>query len=158
MGSTPLSSREFVERLWNDVRRREDVASKTTVPYLPVHEQLMHHESLRYINVHWAGRSPDPDVPTVGGRLKRRARQRLARMVVGLFADYLESERQFNSHVVRVSNSLSGGHDRIASEVRQLADAVRTESLRLTEEFDTLHRLLESRVAALEEERLRPTS
>ena len=158
MGSSPLSSREFVERLWNDVRRREDVASKTTVPELPVHEPLMHHESLRYLNLHWAGKFPDPDNPSVGGRLKHRARRRLARFVVGLFADYLESERQFNSHVARVSNSLSGGHDRIASEVRQLADAVRTESLRLTDEFDTLHRLLESRVADLEEERANPTS
>jgi hypothetical protein len=153
-----LSSREFVERLWKDVRRREEVAAKTAVPYLPVHEQLIHNESLRHLNLHWAGRFPDPDNPTVTGRLKRRARQRLARFVVGLFTDYLEGERQFNAHVVRVANSLTGAHDRMAGEVRELADAIRTESRRLTDEYDTLHRLLEARVAALEEERARPIS
>jgi hypothetical protein len=137
---------------------REEVRSKTTVPELPVHEQFVHSEALRYINLYWEGRFPDAGQGSSGRGLKRRARRRLARFVIGLFADYMEGERQFNTNVVRVSNSLAHGHDRIASEVRQVAEAVRTESLRLTDEFDTLHRLLESRVAALEEAGRRPTS
>lgn len=158
MGASPLSSREFVERLWNDIRMREEVRSKTTVPELPVHEQLMHSEPLRYMNVHWEGRFLDPEQNASGRGLKRRIRRRLARFVVGLFADYLEGERQFKSNVVRVSNAAAQGHDRLASEVRQVAEAVRTESFRLVEEFDTLHRLLESRIAALENEYKRAPS
>lgn len=152
MGSSPLSSRELVERLWNDVRRREEVATKTTVPFLPVHEQLIHDPALRYVNIHWAVPFPDPAGATGGSLLKRRARQRLARFALALFANYFEDERRFNSNAVQFSNSLASAHDRLATEVRQLADAIRTESQRLTDELDTLHRLLESRVAALEEQ------
>jgi hypothetical protein len=157
VGSNPLNSRELVERLWNDVRLREEVRSKTTVPELPLHEQLLHSQPLRFINTHWEGRFPDPDVRGAGPGPKRRIRRRLARFVIDLLADYMEGERQFNANVVRVSNAVSQGHDRLAGEVRQVAEAVRTESLRLADEFDTLHRLLESRVAALEEGK-RPAS
>ena len=153
MGSSPLSSRELVERLWNDVRLREEVASKSVIPELPPYEQSVQSEALQYLNVHFPGRPPHPQQPGTGPRLKRWVRARLARFVVGLFGEYLEAEREFNTQVVHFANSTANIQNRLVHDVRRLAEAVRTESLRLTDEFDTLHRLLESRIAALEDQR-----
>lgn len=155
MGSSLLSSREIVERLWNDIRMRDEVAAKTAVPELSTYEQLVQGEALQYLNVHFPGRPPDPQQPGSGSKLKRKVRARLARFVIGLFAEYFEAEREFNTHVVRFANSTANSQDRLAHDVRQLAEAVRTESMRLRDEFDTLHRLLEARVVTLEDERLR---
>lgn len=151
MGSSPLSSREIVERLWDEVRHREALASKSTVPELSPNEELIHGEALRYINIHASGRPPAVETHAAKG-LKQRARRRLARFVVGLFGDYLAAEREFNGNVVRVCNSVARGHDRVSSEVREVAQALRTESARLADEFGLLHALLEARVGALEEE------
>lgn len=153
MGASPLSSRELVERLWSDVRLREEFASKTAVPELSDYEQLVQGESLRYLNLHFPGRPPNPQQPGTGAGLKRKIRARVARFVIGLFGEYLEAEREFNTHVVRFANSTANCQDRLVHDLRLLAEAVRTESRRLTDEFDTLHRLLESRVVALEDER-----
>jgi hypothetical protein len=157
MGASPLNTSEIVERLWNDLRQRADVASRTTVPDLPAYEQLVHAEALRYINLNHEGRVPDPQAREVGKGIKRRIRVRLARFVIHVLADYLQTEREFNANVVRVANSVSSGHDRLAQDLHRLVDAMRTESRRLTDEFEMLHHLLESRVAALEDER-HPTS
>lgn len=146
-----VNARDVVEQLWHDLRARREVEERTTVPELAVHEHLAHLEALRYLNVHWQGRSPSVRHPEGSTKLRKRAKDRLAAFVLDLFAGYLEEEREYRAQAVRVSNAFATGHDRIAHEIRAVAEAVRTESLRLTEEFGFQHRLLEERVAALEQ-------
>jgi hypothetical protein len=148
----PVNSRELVERLWADVRLRERVETATTLPDLPVHEQLTHQEALRYLNMYWDVKPVGLSTPP-GRSLKHRAKRRAAAFVLSLFGEFLEGEREFRAHVVRVSNSLATGHDRVSTEVRELAEGVRSESRRLIDEINLLHRLLEERVEALEQTR-----
>jgi len=132
------------------------VADLSTVPELPVHEELAHQEALRLLNTNWEGRAPVVRHPAGISGAKRRAKDRLAAFVLSMFTEYLESEREYRANAVRVANAAATGHDRIAHEVRAVAEAIRTESRRLTDEAALHHRLLENRIAALEK-KLGPT-
>lgn len=150
MGERSLSSRQVVERLWDGVRQREEALAGFPIPRPTEAEPLIHSSTLRYLNVHWA---IDPPAPPPAGRLasvRARARARAARFVCDLLTRYMQDERDFFAHTVRMQNSLAANYDELAHHLTQLAEAVKAEAQRLADRDEFLHGLLETRLDALE--------
>jgi hypothetical protein len=133
------------------VRQREEALAGFPVPRPSEPEPLIHSSTLRYLNVHWA---IDPPAPPEVGRLasvKTRARARAAQFVCGLFARYMQEERDFFAHNVRMQNAFARNYDELAQHLTELAEAAKAEAQRLADRDEFLHGLLETRLEALEE-------
>lgn len=150
MGAPGVSAKELVERLWRDVRGREQMEDLTEVPTLPPRDSTAENATLRTLNVIWD--FPLPQAPAAGASLKGRAKRRAATFVIELLRPYFEEDQHFRARTVQMLNTLSHHEDGVADEVRQVAIALRLESQRLSERFDLLHRLSENRIADLEGE------
>jgi hypothetical protein len=139
-----------VERLWRDVKRREQVDELVTVPTLPTPEKLQENSTLRALNLLWD--IPIPSAPPAEGQsLKGRAKYRLAAFVLGLLQPYFEEERNFRARSVQMLNTYAGNEDALAAEIRQVADALQTEARRLADRSELLHSLLEQRLDELQQ-------
>lgn len=150
MGTSGVDARELVERLWRDVKRRQETDSLITLSTLPTSEKLMESGTLRALNTMWDIPLPAA-LPADRRSAKARAKHRLATFVVALLTPYFEEERNFRARTVQMMNTLAGNEDALAEELRNLADALQTESRRLAERSELLHTLLEQRLDHLQE-------
>lgn len=149
MGPSGVNAKELVERLWRDVKGREQVEELTEVPTLPHRDSTAASATLRTLNMIWDIAPPEPPAPS-SSSLKGRARHRAATFILSLLQRYFVDEQQFRARTVQMLNTLSANDDAVSDEIRELAMALRLESQRLSERTDLLHRLMENRVAALE--------
>lgn len=141
-----VASRELVEQLWDDVRRRE--ASLDPLPEITAAE-LSLALPLRYLNLNW--RSTPVADPFEGSRKPRhRAASRIARLVAHVLAPTLARDEEFRAYVVRVANANAEAHDDLLREVRLLRAAIEDRTVRMTERTDTLVRQIGDRLDALE--------
>lgn len=141
-----VASRELVEQLWEDVRRRESIL--TSLPEIGASE-LSFSVFLRYLNLNW--RHEGLGDPYAGSRsAKHRVASRLSRLVAHVMAPALARDEEFRAHVVRVANDIATAHDELLREVRLLRAAVDDRTLRMTERTDALARQLDERLTALE--------
>lgn len=148
MADADVNVRDLVERLWEQA----DAGILEGEPVLPPlldFDAPEHDGDLRYLNTHWSI-DPASEGPGVGPEWKSKAKDRLAATVFSILERYLEQEREFFAHGVRVSNLLAGWSTRLAREVRTVAEAVNDESHRLRDRQDLLHRRLEERIVQLE--------
>lgn len=146
MGQVVLNARELVGRLWAETEARKVV--EDTVPALPGAVSLQHGHILRHLNAKWQF-----DISPFTGNatgLRRRLKVRLGRTVVSLLQGYLEEERDFLAHLVRLQNELAVRTDEAAEEVRQVVQALRASVTMLSERDDRLHALAEARLEQLQ--------
>ena len=144
-----MDNRELVERLWDDARKR-DAVEASALPSLAPHEEILHSEALRILNARWDVTLPATP-PSVGAMqpLKRRVKAAVAAIVRSMLDDYVSHEREFRAELVRTINALAVATDRLASEIRTVAEGGRVESERLVERMNLLHELIEERIAEL---------
>lgn len=148
MEATVLDARDIVERLW-----REAAASRERVSPpldIPEHQPLEASEELRDVNRGWPLPIPT-SLPMTGPPWKQAAKAQVAGVVLHLLDRYFRDEREFLAHVVRFDNQVAVAHDRLAAQVRKLAEQLEETSRRLFEREELLHRLLEERVERLEQ-------
>ena len=151
MGTPGVNAKELVEQLWRDVKAQEQVQDLTDVPTLPSRDSTADNATLRTLNVIWDVPAPQP--PPATSSLKGKARHRAATFILNLLRPYFDDQQQFRARTVQMLNTLSLNDDAVTDEIRQLATALRLESQRLTDRAELLHRLLENRVASLEDHR-----
>jgi hypothetical protein len=149
MGAPRVNAKELVERLWRDVKGREQAEEMSAVPTLRKLDLTADDATLRDLNLMWDIAIPEAPAPA-NGSLRDKAKHRVASFVLGLLRPYFEEERHFRARLVQMLNTLSANEDALAGEIRELATALRLESRRLAERADLLHRLLENRLADLE--------
>ena len=140
--------RGLIEELWAQADGELLEGNPLFVP-LPDYESPEHNADLRYLNSHWQ-LDPTAETASDAAALKSKAKDRFNAAVLGVLHRYFEQEREFLAHSVRVSNLLAGWSDRLAREVRELAQGLTDESHRLRDRQDVLHRRLEDRIAELE--------
>jgi hypothetical protein len=145
-----VASRELVEQLWEDVRRRETILAP--LPEISAAE-LSFSMFLRYLNLNWRGEALG-DPFEAGRSLKHRAASRLVKFVAHVLAPVFERDEAFRAHVVRVSNAAAEAHDDLLREVRLLRAAIEERTIRMSEQTDTIARRIEERLSALERDRL----
>jgi hypothetical protein len=142
-----VGSRELVERLWEDVRRREALLSSLPEVSAP---ELSFSIALRYLNLNWERRVID--LPFAGSRkLRHRVARRFVRLMTFVLEPVLAQDEHFRAHQVRVANEAAEAHDQLLREVRLLRAALEDRAARITERIDTIGREIEDRLAALEE-------
>jgi hypothetical protein len=150
-----VSARELTQRVW-----AEAAAERATRPApdagLGDYDRLVEDDERLYINSRYVlDRAPSQGGEEVGRPLSRpmgRLRRRAAQFVVQVLERYLDDEREFLSHLVRLQNMITVHIDRLSGEVRQLEAVLRAESDRLRAADTALHASLEDRLDALENE------
>jgi hypothetical protein len=141
-----VASRELVEQLWEDVRRREAVLAALPEVAAP---ELSFSVYLRYLNLHWR-HEPLAD-PFAGSRSpKHRVARRLVKLIDHVLAPFFARDEDFRAHVVRVSNATAEAHDELLREVRLLRVAIEERTMRMSERNDSLARQMDARLTALE--------
>lgn len=142
-----VASRELVEQLWEDVRRRESILEP--LPEITAAE-LSYSMFLRYLNLNW--RSEPLANPYAGSRsAKHRAASRLVKLVTHVLAPVLERDESFRAHIVRVENATAEAHDDLLREVRLLRAAIEERTLRMAEHIDSVAHRLDARLDALQD-------
>lgn len=131
-----MASRELVERLWADVRRREEALAELPPITAP---ELGFSLYLRHVNHNWrVGELTDPFAGSQS--FKHRVASRLARLVIHVLAPYLQRDEEFRAHMVRVANDAAEAHDTLLREVRALRAAIEDRTVRLSERIDAVAR------------------
>lgn len=142
-----VASRDIVEQLWEDVRRRE--ATLTPLPEITAAE-LRFTLALRYLNLNW------PSVPIEGPfgasrHPRHRVAGRIVRLIVHVLTPVLARDEEFRAHLVRVANESAVAHDDLLREVSLLRVALEDRTARMSEHTDSTVRQFDARLAAVEQ-------
>ena len=154
MDRSAIEARRLVERLWRDAAAAEELQRSGGVPDLPPADHIQHREDLAALNRGYLLAGPvEPPLPEGKGlriALKRRVIRLAAEVVRTMLERYFADERELVMTLVRFQNELAKKEDRVEDEVRALAAATRDELRALRERVESLHRLVEARLAKLE--------
>jgi len=137
---------ELVARVWEEAAARAASIEPLTPDEATAPEALALDGQLAYLNQHWAF-ATSPATPA--SSRARRTRERVARLLA-FPSRYFAEEREFLAHTVRFANEVARRTDDLAAADTRLRRDLRAEARRLADRDQTLHDLLEARVAALE--------
>jgi hypothetical protein len=152
-----VSARDLVKKVWEEVAA-EQALGRPPAADLADYGRLVEDPERHYVNSRYVldrtplDFEPGGDGRRPVGRVTSRLRARAARFVVGALGGYLDDEREFLGHLVRLQNAITVHIDRLSAEVRQLQASLQIESERLRAAEMTLHARLEDRIKALEDE------
>lgn len=149
MESTPIDTKELVEKLKEEATLSDDARLSMKSPSSSEFPLLQSQEELKYLNHQYllptTYRSANGSPKRIRGLIKHL----VGRAVFGVLQGYVEEERNFLIYLVRFQNNIANVIDQLSLQTRELAE-ITVGFHRLSEHAEVLHRVLEKRLEQLE--------